>query len=242
MTDNGNAQFLADRYIFNQKKIYHVTNTMFALFWQFFVTFGLVTLVTFNESAFSLVVRYNLQLLLTGFVGGLLMILCLAFSKPKTDLQLLIFTLFESMVVCSGTVYYGEEVVMMAMFATLGISSCLGCYALSTKNNHTELASTLFSALLWLLVVSFTNLFFRIPIMHTISIYFGTLLFFVYIVVDVQLYLKDEQKIRDDVHGDLYIDAAINIYLDMINIFIRLLPIIADLTGNKKIKVEAKKK
>jgi len=238
------AQFenrLNDREL-EQKRMYHFTNTMFTLFWQFLMTFGLVTLVTFNATVFNFTLKYNRQMLLAGFVGSLAMIFVIAFSKPKTDLQLAMFTLFESMVVCSGTVYYGEEVVVLAMLATLGISGSLGCYALSTRTNHTYLMGALFSSLTCLLMMLITSIFLQIPLFNAVCLYFGTMLFFIYLVVDIQFYLRDDKKICDDVNGDLYIDAALNIYLDMINIFVRLLPIIADLTGNKKIKIEAKKK
>jgi FtsH-binding integral membrane protein len=206
----------------------YIAKTFQTLFFQFLFTFGSVFLVAFNDTAHNFMLSNAEKMLVIGGLGGIITILYISFSNPKVELQLAVFTVFETMVVCVGAVLYSWDVVMLALLATFSISSFLGFYALSTKTDYTQFGNALFSALMSLLMISLAGLFLGIEMIHTVSIYFGTLVFFGYIIYDVQHYFSNDAKLLNE-HGikqDLHIEAAINIYLDVINVFIRMLEII----------------
>jgi len=217
---------------FRMMKAEYFTKTIMTLFFQFLFTFSSVVFVTFNNTVYNFMMANYSILLMVGFLGGLTMIIYIAFSNPKTEVQLAIFTVFETMVVCSGTLMYSEEVIMMAMLATIGITCLLGVYALSTSRNYTGMAEMLYTALTCLVVMSICNVFIRFEFIHMLGLYFGTLVFFGYVVYDVQYYLSEKLMNPSKIKPDLHIDAAINIYLDVINIFIRMLEIIQQIKGN----------
>lgn len=218
---------------FRITKAAHITKTVQTLFFQFLFTFGCVTLCTFNTTAYLFVLNNMMPLIMIGGLGGIAMVIYMMCASYKTEFQLAIFTAFETMVVCSGSVMYGEDVVLMAMLSTVGITAALGVYALTTKNDHSGLMGPLSSGLTCLLIMGIVNIFFRIPFLHTIELYVGTLIFFGYIVFDIQYFLSEKSKLSASVQDQLHIDAALNIYLDVINVFIRMLEIISRMKGEE---------
>lgn len=218
---------------FRVAKAIHITRTVQTLFFQFLFTFGCVTLCTFNTAAYLFVMSNLMPLIMVGGLGGLVMVIYMSCAARKTETQLAIFTVCETMVVCAGSALYGEDVVMMAMLATVGITAALGVYALTTENDHSGLIGPLTSGLTCLLIMGLCNIFFRIPFVHTIELYGGTLIFFGYIVYDVQHFLSEKSKLSASVQEQLHIDAALNIYLDVINVFIRMLEIISRMKGEE---------
>lgn len=212
----------------------HVFNTMRLLFLQFLFTFGSVSFVAFNDAAYLYTVNNAASLISMGGLGGLFTVIYMCFmSKRKTELQLAIFTVFETMLICAATTMYGRETVLMAMLAMIGIVAGLGTYAITTSNDHTGLIGPLFSGLTCILMMGFVNFFLRSEIVRMFELFVGTLLFFGYVVFDVQYYLSRCTKHMYN-REDLHIEAALNIYLDAVNIFVRLLEIFGSKDKKKK--------
>lgn len=215
----------------------HVFKTVQLLLLQFLFTFGLTTIIAFNQSAYLYTVKHALELVSIGGLGGVLTVIYIGTATKKTEVQLAIFTVFETMLVCAASSMYGLETVMMAMLAMIGIMCGLGTYALTTSTDHTGLSSLFFSGLSGLLMMSIVNIFLGSQIVRMFELYCGTLLFFGYIVFDVQYYLSEHSPALMSHSDDFHIEAALNIYLDGINIFVRLLEIIgSNNKSDKKIK------
>ena len=68
-------------------------------------------------------------------------------------------------------------------------------------------------------------MFISIPLFNILSIYGGLVLFSIYLIYDIQLIVgnKSHQFGEDD-----YILAALNLYLDIISLFIRILSIVGE--------------
>lgn len=210
----------------------HVMNTLQTLFFQFLFTFGMVTVVSFNKTLYLATLTNATRLVFIGGICGLLTIFYMSACKRNTYLQLAVFTFFETMVVCAASVMYGQDVVVMALLATFGIVSGLGIYAMTTRTNYTGYMGFLFSCLSCLLLMSLLNILLGSQIVRIFELYAGTLLFFGYIVFDVQYYLTEHANKRLLNDEDLHIEAALNIYLDVINIFLRLMEIISSNKDN----------
>jgi len=172
-------------------------------------------------------------MILLGGCGSLAMVLYMCCSSRKTETHVFLFTLFETMLVTASTMFYSREVVTMAVMVTGGITMGLWIYALTTKTDHTGIAPHLYSILCVLVFMGLFNMFWASDLLYRIDLYVGTLLFMAYLVVDVQYYIGKRLK-EKEVPEDLHIDAAMNVYLDVINIFIRVLHIIAKLRGEDK--------
>ena len=114
----------------------------------------------------------------------------------------------------------------------LGLTSIifiiLAIFGYFTKIDLSKLGNFLLIGLLAIILVSFINIFFLNAIVDTVVLFVGTLLFLIFIAYDIQRikYLAnsslDENKVA--------IIGALELYLDFINLFIRLLQIF----GNSK--------
>jgi hypothetical protein len=224
-----------------QKRDDYVRKTMNTLLCQFGFTFGCVLATIMSQDIFLFVQLYMLELLISGIVGSLASVLYIVFSDTKTEFQLGLFTFFETMVVVTGSALYDPHIVLMTLFVTVGLVGGLGAYALTTKNNHLNLGNALSIGLSTLIFMGLLNYFFRTSFTDTLQLYAGTLIFLGYIVYDVQLFFSEHTDLKSYEKGDLHIIASLNIYLDVINVFIRLLEIMDRIKG-KDNKSEKKRR
>lgn len=160
----------------------------------------------------------------------LLMMHCLKHSYPMNFACLSIFTAFIAAdvgLVCAVFAEAGlSMVVLQACLLTLLIFGGLTIYTMASKRDFSYLGGFLFSGLLCLVGYGFLAMLF--PSLNTgmagmITSWFGAVLFSAYIVFDTWRLEK--------VHGvDDYIVAAIELYLDIVNLFLQLLKILAALS------------
>jgi len=205
----------------------HVFKTVTLLTYQFLFTFACVTLTTFSSTVTTMI-QSNFELLvgLSAF-GTLATVIYMCFiAERQTEQQLALFTLLETISVCCVSTFYGQDVVSLAMLCTFGICGGLAFYAMTTRNKHTDLMSSLYSGLSCLVFMGLLNLFIRSELLHSIQLYAGTVIFLGYIIFDVQYFLRDKSRVAKYHKDDLHVVAAMNIYLDVVSIFLRLMEII----------------
>ena len=215
-----------------------ITKTFTCVFLQFLFTFSCIALCVFNQTLYMFVLRNVMRFILIGIIGTLATIYYMIYAQKKTGIQLAIFTIFETLSVCAVSVLYGPNTILMAMLVTIGLTAGLGVYALTTNNDHIIWFDLFSSGLSCLLVIGLMNLFINSPILHMIELYTGTIIFLGYIILDIQLFLNKSTNSYVMNHisqygiNDLHIIASLNIYLDVINLFIRMLEIISKMKGN----------
>ena len=130
--------------------------------------------------------------------------------------------------ICLNEGYHNE--IYMALIGTIIIFATLtSIVAMSDSKKFLFLGGPLLSSLSLLLIGGLINMFFlRSPIMHTIEIMSGLVIFSLYVVYDTSVILnRTEFQIND---FNCIIDAM-NIFLDIINIFVHILEM---LIKNKK--------
>ena len=112
----------------------------------------------------------------------------------------------------------------MAVGITAVICFALTMFAFQTKYDFTGAGTYLFIAAIVLMLAGFLSIFFYSQIWSIIYGSFGALLFSFYLVYDTQLMLGGKHKYS--LSPEEYIFAALNLYLDIINIFIYVLHIL----------------
>ena len=127
--------------------------------------------------------------------------------------------------IATVTCFYTPSSVISALFLTFITVVSLTIYAWKADKDFTVYGGTLFTALTLLLFASILYLFIRIPFLHLAITYGGLILFAIYLIYDTQL-LIGSGKVRFS--EDDYILAAINIYLDVIILFLKILSIVGD--------------
>lgn len=152
---------------------------------------------------------------------------------PQNYIFLFVFTATEGVLVgliCAG--YTGASVAMAALM-TMIIFACLSAYAWTTKEDFTGAGPYLMCALFTLFSVGMVMMIMSLcgihtPWMNTVYSGCGALIFSFYIVYDTQLMIGGGHKVAFSI--DDYCFAALNLYLDVINLFLYLLEIF----GKKK--------
>lgn len=142
---------------------------------------------------------------------------------PLNYILLTIFTLGMSYTVSIYTAFSTSQNVIVALILTMIMVVGLTIYAWKSEKDFTIYGGALFIALTLLVFSSFLMWFFpRVTIVEIILDIIGLLVFAIYLIYDTQLLMNNK---RYHYESDDYILAAINLYLDIINIFIELLSI-----------------
>lgn len=113
----------------------------------------------------------------------------------------------------------GSSIVMTATGATAGIFTLLSLYATTSKRDFSFLGGFLFVGLIVMLIASLVMIFFPVPAGQVILAAFGVLIFSGYILYDTANLVRGGET--------NYILATISLYLDILNLFLSLLRLVA---------------
>lgn len=209
------------------RKVYSI------LMCQLLVTFGVVALFVYHMPTQRWAMRNQ------WFFFGTMIILLVstlfmacfedALRKTPTNFMFLgFFTVAESVLVGYICTLYDPETILMAVGVTTVIVLGLTLFALQSKYDFTTCGGILLILLLLLFMVGLVGMFWPGKTMHMVISSFGAILFSFYLIYDTQLMMGGEHKYS--ISPEDYIFAAINIYLDIINLFLYILRIL----GSKK--------
>ena len=186
--------------------------------------FGIVAIqLTFTFSFISSVI---------GFIVSVCLISCsrtLARKVPTNYIILFFVTLAESILSTSASIYYPIEIVVSAIVLTIAASLGIITYALKTKRDMTSCGMALFVFVSQLFFFGFLNLFIRSQFLNLVYTLLCTVMVGMYLVYDVQL-ISGKFGIQYSV--DDYIFAAMELYIDIIRLFLEILRILAKFQKN----------
>ncbi len=151
----------------------------------------------------------------------------LARSVPTNYILLFLFTFGESYLVANMTMYFTTKSVLLASLLTAAIVIALTIYAFKTETDFTYAGGSLFVMLSALMVVSLFAMFFQSKILDMIIAFVSACLFGMYLIYDTQLIIGGEGKAASYSIDD-YVLAAMNVYIDIIQLFIEILRLIGD--------------
>ncbi|KAF1404456.1 Protein lifeguard 4, partial [Eudyptes chrysocome] len=158
-------------------------------------------------------------LLISGF-GSLAIIVALTLYRHQHPVNLyLLFgfcSLNDSLLLLFIVTFYDASIVLQAFTLTTAVFLGLTAYTLQSKRDFSKFGAGLF-ACLWILIFSgFLRLFFYSETIELVFAAAGALLFCGFIIYDTHLLMHK-------LSPEEYILAAINLYLDIINLFLHLL-------------------
>lgn len=114
--------------------------------------------------------------------------------------------------------------VFWAAMITLVVTVALTLFAFQTKVDFTAMGGILFVAVIILMVFGIVCMFFPGKTMIMVYASLGALIFSIYIVYDTQMMLGGDHKYS--ISPEEYVFAALNLYMDIVNLFIYILTII----------------
>ncbi|MCJ8745408.1 hypothetical protein PDJAM_G00129800 [Pangasius djambal] len=195
---------------------------------QLVVTFSFVALFTFEHNIKTFV-RHNIWTYYVSYViffVSLITISCCGDFRRKHPWNLValsVLTLSLSYMTGMIASFYDTDAVIMAIGITVVVCFTVVLFSLQTKYDFTSCAGVLFVCLIVLFVFSILCIFIRNNILQIVYASLGALLFTCFLAVDTQLLLGNKKL---SLSPEEYVFGALNLYLDIINIFLFILQII----------------
>ena len=179
----------------------------------------------FLKSEGGIAILYILEIMVLFLVCCSLCIPTLLKSYPINILFYSFLTLSFSYILSVVCVLTDPTTVFQAMCGTFIITGALTLFAMQTKYDFTPLSGILFTCLIIIIFASVLNFYFGINFVNIIIIVCSLILFMLYLIIDIQMIVGGDHTWYKFTEED-YILAAMCLYLDIINIFIRLLQLI----------------
>ena len=193
---------------------------------QLGITFGFVVLANEIKSiAIFILSHYYIYILMIIVPFIILIYFAVKPEKarqvPINYILLFIFCLSEAYTLVRFTIYFQRRSIYFSMLLTLIAVLALTIYAYKTEKDFSMIGGTLFVILVTLIIGEIINiLFFRLKILYVIFNLISLGLFSLYLIHDTQLIIGNKtMKLSEDD----YILAVINLYLDIIILFIDIL-------------------
>uniref|UniRef100_A0AC11ECZ8 Uncharacterized protein n=1 Tax=Ovis aries TaxID=9940 RepID=A0AC11ECZ8_SHEEP len=207
-----------------------IVKVFFLLSIQLLITGAIVSLFVFCKALRSWVIKnpwFNYTLLPAFFVIFIVLACCgkLRRQVPANYILLGLFTVLQGLLLGTVSVFYNAEEVLWATGATALVTLSLSLFALQTKWDFTLLNGMLFVLLFVLIIYGIILIFIRSYWLHLLYAGLGTVIFSLYLVMDVQLMVGGRHH-HSDLDPEEYVFAALNIYMDIINLFLFILQLI----------------
>lgn len=120
--------------------------------------------------------------------------------------------------------------VLIALGITVLVVVSLTAFAFQTKYDFTNLSGMLFVSLVVLILFGIFAGIFHSRVLSVLYACIGVIIFSLYLVYDTQLVIGGKHKYQFSV--DDYVFAALNIYLDIVNLFLFVLALVSG--GNRR--------
>ncbi|XP_046659367.1 protein lifeguard 1-like isoform X2 [Homalodisca vitripennis] len=195
---------------------------------QIGVTVAIVALFTFHQGT-QIYVRQHPGLWWIALIfmfATMITLACCGDVRRKAPMNFIclgIFTLAESFLLGCATSMYRKEEIFYAAVITFIVAIGLTIFAFQTKVDFTALGGILFVASIILLVFGIVCMFFPGKTMMMVYASLGALLFAVYIVFDTQMMIGGDHQYS--ISPEEYIFGALNLYIDIVNLFLYILTI-----------------
>ncbi|XP_035169947.1 protein lifeguard 1, partial [Oxyura jamaicensis] len=195
---------------------------------QLSVTFAFVAVFTFVRGVKGFVQRnvWTYYISYAVFFVSLIVLSCCGDFRRKHPWNLValsILTVSLSYMVGMIASFYNTDAVIMAVGITVVVCFTVVIFSLQTKYDFTSCRGVLIICLVVLILFSVLCIFIRNRIMDIIYASLGALLFTCFLAVDTQMILGNKQLALSP---EEYVFAALNLYTDIINIFLYILAII----------------
>ncbi|XP_077382910.1 glutamate receptor, ionotropic, N-methyl D-aspartate-associated protein 1b (glutamate binding) [Festucalex cinctus] len=201
---------------------------------QLAVTFSFVMVFTFvdeikayaRENIWPYIVSY-----VTFFVSMCAISCCgnLRRKHPWNLIALSILTLSMSYMVGMIASFHETDIVVMALGITAVVCFTVVIFSLQTKYDFTSCYGVMFVCLVVVILFSLLCIIIRNRILNILYAGLAALLFTCFLAVDTQLLLGNKEL---SLHPEEYVFAALNLYTDIINVFIYILALLGRARGS----------
>uniref|UniRef100_A0A0N5AP47 Transmembrane BAX inhibitor motif-containing protein 4 n=1 Tax=Syphacia muris TaxID=451379 RepID=A0A0N5AP47_9BILA len=166
--------------------------------------------------------------LFVSLISSLALLFALYMNSHEVPLNYILlssWTIIQSVSIGLVVSFYNVDVVIEAVVITTVVVIALFAYTLQSKRDFQKHYATMFSVLTVFFVASFIQLFLQSSLFNFLVAIAGAGIFSAYLVIDID-------RIMHHLSAEDYIDACVSLYLDIVNLFLRILQIINELNRN----------
>lgn len=210
------------------RKVYGIV-TFQLIFTFFFIlishTKPIKNFIAQNQALWTLLFSFSIIC----FIVSSCVLVCkrgLARRVPHNYIILFFITLSESIVCATASLQYSFEIVVASIILTIAATLGIIIYTLRTKRDLSSFGMALTAFVAQLFFFGFINLFIRSRFLDMLYCLAATALIGMYLVYDVQLI---SGKFGKEYSIDDYIFAAMELYIDIIRLFMQILRILGKL-------------
>ncbi|MBD3362186.1 BAX inhibitor (BI)-1/YccA family protein [Candidatus Dojkabacteria bacterium] len=163
---------------------------------------------------------------------GLVIILSIFSTRLNSVFSIFLFLFYSfSMGITMTAIFYAFSItsVLITFFVASTMFGVMAAYGFFTKNDLTHIGNIALMGLLGLIMASVLNIFFANHTIDWLLTYVGIAIFLILIASDTQK-IKKMSMLSETIKGNLAIVGALTLYLDFVNIFLRLLKLL----GNRR--------
>ncbi len=150
-------------------------------------------------------------------------------SGPMAVGAFLFYSLLNGLTLSTIFLIYTSDSIASTFFVTAATFGAMSMYGYTTKRDLTTIGNMLFMALLGLIIASVVNMFLKSSALYWILTYAGILIFVGLIAYDTQRIKQMSQTMLGQTAESIQkvaIMGALRLYLDFINLFLRLLQVL----------------
>ncbi|OQR79411.1 protein lifeguard 1-like [Tropilaelaps mercedesae] len=146
-------------------------------------------------------------------------------QHPTNVVLLGIFTCALSYMVGVISCTYKTESVLLAFGICAVCCLAVTLFSFNTKYDFTSCAGILFVAAIAFMIFGFIMIFFRTEVMHKVYAGVGALLFMLFLAFDTQMIMGGKKL---EISPEEYVFASIQLYMDIVQIFLFLLQLFGE--------------
>lgn len=205
------------------RKVYSILMT------QLLITLSLIAIFLYHKPTQKWAMAHR-EIFWICFAATIILIICMACctsvrrKAPMNFIFLFLFTIAEGVLLAMAASTYRSEEVLMAVGITAAVCLALTIFAFQTKYDFTGCHTILFIALVVLIIFGIIAMIWPGKTVQLVYASLGALIFSFYLIYDTQMIIGGKHKYSTS--PEEYIFAALNLYLDVINIFLDILTII----------------
>lgn len=199
---------------------------------QLLVTLAFITLIFYHKPTQVYIAAHPFLFILAiiAFLISMITLACCGEVRRKAPMNYVllgVFTVAESFLLSMTACRYNSEEVVIAVGITAAVALGLTLFAMQTKWDFTMMGGGLFVAVLILMIFGFVACIFQTKTLTLIYASLGAFIFSLYLIYDTQLMLGGKHSYS--ISPEEYIFAVLNLYLDIIQLFMHILTIIGAL-------------
>ncbi|XP_077496857.1 protein lifeguard 4-like [Amblyomma americanum] len=178
--------------------------------------------------AVKLYISQNQWMVMGAFIMSMVLLLALMVKRRETPTNyflLTAFTFVQAFTVAVVVSFYDQMAVLQAFLLTMGVTGGLTLYTFQSKRDFSTWGAGLYAFLMVLLMGSLLQFFLTSSHLEFVLSLGGAVLFSFFIIFDTHMLMHR-------VSPEEYILATIELYLDIINLFLHILRIIGEARRN----------